>query len=336
MHIVSEHLPSATVIGGVGRGAGAQFTSTLPPLFDTHAHLISDDWTTYPPKALRPDLPTPKRTKFTVTVDDLLAMMDENGVAEACLVQRGHLYGYDNSYILESATRAPDRLHPVVVLDAQDPQTPQRYRRMVTEGSVRGFRMAHTRPWILDTGWMSSPQAMEVWKVCAELGTPMTLILFTKQLPYLLPLVKIIATEFADLPIVLDHGGMPFGMTQYEVGLAEAAGEEVVLPHAPDFGIDRTIAIFEDVPNVHFKITEINMERLVAERVRPAHLVRRMIDSFGPDRLLWGSDVGQSTLWGYTEKAAMAREAAEFLTESEAAGFLHDNAARLYSRAATS
>lgn len=307
---------------------------TPPPLFDTHAHLISDDWDTYAPMALRDDLPTPKRTSFTVTVDDLTAMMDEHGVTDACLVQRGHLYGYDNSYILDSAAKYPGRLHPVVMLDSQDPATPDRYRGMVRESNVRGFRLAHTRPWILDTAWLSSPQAMQVWRACADLGTPMTLILFTNQLPYLLPLVKIIAREFAELPILLDHGGMPFGMTQYEVRLAEEAGEDVVMPRAPDFGIDQTISIFEDVPNVHFKITEITMERLVAEQVRPAHIVRRMVDSFGPDRLVWGSDVGQSMLWSYTEKTAMARAAADFLTDVEAANFLHGNGARLYLPAA--
>jgi predicted TIM-barrel fold metal-dependent hydrolase len=104
-----------------------------------------------------------------------------------------------------------------------------------------------------------------------------------------------------------------------------------VLPGPPDFGIDRTIAIFEDVPNVHFKITEITMERLVAAGVRPAHLVRRLVDGFGPDRIVWGSDVGQSTRWTYTEKAEMARSAADFLTPDEAGSFLCDNAARLYS-----
>jgi len=107
---------------------------------------------------------------------------------------------------------------------------------------------------------MSSPGAMEVWKACADLGTPMTMIIFMNQLPYLLPLVKIIARQFPDLPILLDHGAMPFGMTQYEVKLAEDAGEVVVMPPPPDFGIDRTIRIFEDTPNVHFKITEINFD----------------------------------------------------------------------------
>jgi len=279
---------------------------------------------------MTPDLPMPERPDFTVTVEALIDMMDAQNVTGACLVQRGHVYGYDNSYIIDSAKKYAGRLHPVVILDTQDPETPVAYRDMVRNRHVRGFRMAHTRPWILDTAWISSPQAMEIWKTCADLGTPMTVILFTKQLDYLLPLVRIIARQFPELPILLDHGAMPFGMTQYEVKLAQEGGEEIVMPPPPHFGIDKTIAIFEDVPNVHFKITEINMERLHVAGVRAAHLVRRMVDSFGPDRLLWGSDIGQSMLWSYEEKAAMARAAADFLTEEEAAKFLHDNGARVY------
>jgi predicted TIM-barrel fold metal-dependent hydrolase len=304
------------------------------PLFDTHAHLIADDWDRYRPRPLTPDLPTPERPDFTVPVEALIEMMDGHGVSEACLVQRGHLYGYDNSYILDAAEKNPRRLHPVVILDTQDPATPAIYRDMVQHRHTRGFRMANARPHILDTAWISSPQSMDVWKTCADLGTPITLILFMKQLSYLLPLIKIIARQFPSLPILLDHGAMPFGMTQYEVGLAHAAGEAVVMPKAPHFGIDRTIALFEDVPNIHFKITEINMERLHAEDVRPAHLVRRMVDSFGPDRLMWGSDIGQSMLWNYTEKTRMAHAATDFLSEEETRKFLHDNATRVYSTAA--
>lgn len=309
--------------------------SEFQPLFDTHAHLIADDWDRYPARPFTPDLPLPDRPSFTVTVDALIAMMDARTVAQACLVQRGHVYGYDNSYIIDAAALHPGRLHPVVILDPLDPATADNYRDLVLHHHVRGFRMAVARPWMLDTGWLCSPTAMKVWDVCAELGTPVTLILFMKQLSYLLPLVKILARQFPDLPILLDHGAMPYGMTQYEVALAEAAGEPIVMPPPPHFGIDKTIAIFEDVPNVHFKITEINMERLVKSGVRAAHVVRRMVDGFGPHRLMWGSDVGQSMLWSYDEKTAMARAAADFLTEDETRAFLYDNAARTYGLAPT-
>jgi len=300
------------------------------PLFDTHAHLVSDDWTTYPPRPFTPDLPVPERARYSVTGDALIEMMDANGVTNACLVQRGHIYGFDNSCIIDSARKHPGRLHPVVILDPQDPQTPDLYREMVRNDHVCGFRMAQSRPWLLDTAWLCSPAAMNVWRACADLGTPMTLIIFMNHLSYNLPLVKILAGMFPDLPIILDHGAMPFGMTQYEVGLAEEEGREVVMPPPPHFGIDTTIETFIDVPNVHFKITEINFERMVKADIRPARIVRRMVDSFGPERLVWGSDMGQSMLWSYEEKARMAREAAAFLSESETRAFLHDNAARIY------
>ena len=126
-------------------------------LLDTHAHLIADDWDTYRARPFTPDLPVPDRPSFTVTAEDLLALMDKHGVVHSCLVQRGHVYGYDNSYIIDSGRRFPDRFVPVVILDAQDPATPATYRELVKTSHVGGFRMANARPWLLDTAWMSSP-----------------------------------------------------------------------------------------------------------------------------------------------------------------------------------
>ena len=300
------------------------------PLLDTHAHLIGDDWEGYPAQAFTPDLPMPDRPPFTVTADELLALMDLHGIDHACLVQRGHVYGYDNSYILDSARKHPGRFHPVVILDTQDPATAATYREMVTRDGVAGFRMANSRPWILDTAWMSSPSAMDIWQACADLGTPMTLIVFDNQLSYVLPLIKMIALRYPDLPIILDHGAMPYGISQYEVALREQAGEAVHYPPAPDYGIEDTIAIFDDIPNIYFKITEINLEQTLNGGVDCAELVHCMVKRFGPDRLVWGSDVGQSMRWTYAEKVTMARDSARLLDAQAQRKFLHDNAARIY------
>ncbi|MET0498534.1 MAG: amidohydrolase family protein [Steroidobacteraceae bacterium] len=301
------------------------------PLFDTHAHLISDDWETFRPKALRADLPTPKRTDYTVTAEALIGMMDRHDVPTACVVQRGHLYGYDNSYIIDSARRYPDRLLPVVILDAQDPATPALFTDMVKNQRVRGFRLANMRPSHLDTAWMSSPAAMQVWKTCAELNAPMTLIFFFNQLSYVLSSLHIIAKMFPTLPILIDHLGMAYGVTHVELAWAREAGiAGIPMPPPPDFGINETIRIFEDTPNVHFKLTEVNIENLTSAGIAPARIVRRLADSFGAERLVWGSDVGQSLRWSYAEKASMGRAAADFLDDHERALFLHDNAARIY------
>jgi L-fuconolactonase len=300
-------------------------------LFDTHAHLISDAWDRYPPQALRPGLPT-RRTDYTVTAEALIGLMDLHGVPVACAVQRLHVYGYDNSYILDSAQRYPGRLLPVVMLDTQDPATPARFTDMVKHHAVRGFRMANSRPSHLDTAWMSSPAAMQVWGACAELHVPMTLIIFHNQLSYTLPLLHVIAKMYPTLPILVDHLGTPYGRTQVELGWAREAGiPETPLPPPPDFGIEETIGILEDTPNVHFKLTEVNLENLHGSGIEPARLVRRMADRFGAGRLVWGSDVGQSLRWTFAEKADMARDAGNLLSVAERKQFLHDNAARLYS-----
>jgi predicted TIM-barrel fold metal-dependent hydrolase len=301
------------------------------PLFDTHAHLISDDWERYPPRPLRPDLPTPQRTPYTVTADSLVSLMDEHGVSRACLVQRGHLYGFDNRYIIESAQRFAQRLLPVVVLDTQDPQTPALLADMVRRQGVRGLRMANTRPEHLDTAWMSSPAALNVWRTCADLNVPVTLIFFYNQLAYTLPLLKVIARMHPQLPILVDHLGTAWGATQVELAWARQAGiAAVTMPPPPDFGIAETLGLFDDTPNVIFKFTEVNLENLHASGVEPALLIRRLADRFGAQRLVWGSDVGQSLRWTYAEKAAMGRAAAAQLDAAGQRLFLHDNAARLY------
>ncbi len=279
-------------------------------LLDTHAHLVSDDWDHYRPMPFAPGMPIPERTEYTVTAEQLVAMMDANGVTVSCVVQRGHIYGYDNSYILDSAEKFPDRLHPVVILDPQDPETPGAYREMVQSGRACGFRMAQTRPWILDTAWMSSPSAMKVWEVCAEFRTPMDADR-VQQPAFLRQSAD--QGDRAALSRAADHSRPRRDRLRHVAIRGRAEGRSRRDGgHAPppDFGITGTVDLFEDVPNVNFKITEINMERLIKAEVRPADFIRRMADSFGADRLIWGSDVGQSMLWTYEQKVEMARSAA--------------------------
>lgn len=304
----------------------------MQPLFDTHAHLIADDWTTYPPRALAPGLPVPQRTAYTVTAEALIEMMDAHGVATACVVQRGHLYGYDNRYILDSAGRFPQRLLPVVILDTQHPETPALLASIAATRPTCGLRLANTRPAQLDTAWMASPATMQVWKTCADLHLPVALIFFQNQLAWTLPLLRYIARQFRDLPILIDHLGIPWGASLPELAWAREAGIHTPMPPAPDFGIDSTLRMLEDTPNVFFKFTEINVERMQEGGVDTAQVVKRMADTFGAQRLVWGSDLGQSLKWPYADKIAHAHAAASLLDADARRLFLHDNAARIHAR----
>ncbi len=159
----------------------------------------------------------------------------------------------------------------------------------------------------------------------------MNVIIFYNQLGYTLPLLHGIARKYPQLPILVDHLGTPYGRTKVELAWAKEAGiAETTLPPAPDFGIAETIGIFDDTPNVHFKLTEVNLDNLHDTGGSAALLIRRLADRFGAGRLVWGSDVGQSLKWSFAQKASMAREAGSLLAPAERRQFLHDNAARAY------
>jgi predicted TIM-barrel fold metal-dependent hydrolase len=246
-------------------------------------------------------------------------------------VQRGHVYGYDNSYIIDSGRRFPDRFVPVVILDAQDPATPATLRRMVRDEGVRGVRFAQTRFEDHGTNWMNSPAAMECWRTAADLDIPVAIIVFRLHLPRVLPAVKFIAEQLPGLRIIIDHVGTAHTASSPEMAKYRDHGFDASLPGPPDYGIDATIAIFERMPNVFFKVTEIVFDRLADQQVDTAHFVRLLADRFGAGRLIWGSDLGQSEK-GYDVKAAMARAAAEALDAGERRCFLHDTAATVYAR----
>jgi predicted TIM-barrel fold metal-dependent hydrolase len=302
-------------------------TPMIEQLFDTHAHIIADDPIAYPPSLMRGKTELPK-IPYSFTVEQLRAHMDTHGVAKACLVQRAHIYGYDNSYVLDAARQDPARFAAVAVVDAQNPQTPHLLRRMVQHEGLKGARIASPHAGDLDTAWLNSPDSMKTWDMCAELSLPMAVILFRLHLAYVLPALQFIAERYPALPIVIDHVGVPHPST-YEAIWAKNLGYDFPIPGPPDYGIDFGLWRFETLRNVRLKFTEINLDRLADGKLDPAKFIRRLADQFGAERMVWGSDVGQSEA-PYAEKAHMARESAALLSAEERAQFLFETADRLY------
>jgi len=109
-------------------------------IFDTHAHVLSADTGRYPYSMLRGDT-RPPVPPMTFPVERLVEAMDATGVDRACLVQRATLYGYDNSYALDSVAAYPERFRSVAVLDAEDPAAPATLARLVREHGLAGLRI---------------------------------------------------------------------------------------------------------------------------------------------------------------------------------------------------
>jgi predicted TIM-barrel fold metal-dependent hydrolase len=296
-------------------------------IFDTHAHVMSADVERYPHATLRGGT-RPPVPPMTFPVERLVEAMDAAGVARACLVQRATLYGYDNSYVLRSAADHPQRFRSVAVLDAQDPAAPATLGALVRELGLAGLRIVAPKLDEHDVEWLASDQALELWAAAADHGLPVAVILYRRNNDAGRAAMLRVARRFTGLPIVLDHCGVPHASTP-ETRWAASQGLDYAIDPPPGFGVAEALGDFVELPHVHFKVTDINFERLEDAGYELPDFVGRLAGLVGADRLIWGSDVGQSTA-PYGEMLDRARHAAAGLGEAGRQAFLGGNAARIY------
>jgi predicted TIM-barrel fold metal-dependent hydrolase len=299
-------------------------------LFDTHAHVLSADRDRYPYSTLRGGAKAPVGP-VVFAVEDLVRAMDAGGVDHACIVQRATIYGYDNSYALDAVAAFPKRFVPVVVLDAQDPASPGMLKGLAAKRRLGGLRLVAPELTEKDTAWLDSDEALGLWQAAADLALPVTVILYRRNNEAGRAALLGVARKFRNVPILIDHVGVPHASTP-ETRYAASQGIQYGVPPPPDFGIADIAAQFGDLDHVHFKVTDINFDRLDDHHFDSAAFVRALADRFGAERLLWGSDVGQSPA-PYKEKLERLHAAARMLSEREHALFVGGTAQRLYGKA---
>lgn len=260
--------------------------------------------------------------------EGLIAMMDACGVKRACAVQRAFIYGYDNRYILDAARRYPERISPVLVVDAADAATPGLLRKLAGVQRLGGIRLSAPRAEPPDLGWLTSAAAMETWQAADELGLSVAVILFRTQREPAIREIGRIAKRFPRLPIVIDHAAVPHG-TIYDGPFAGVPETRHPAEGAPAFGVDDLLLGLVERERIFFKITSINFRRLAAADVPAVSFVSHLARTFGAARLMWGSDIGQ-TPGAYVDKTDAARRSVAGLSPKEQALVLHGTAALVY------
>ena len=286
------------------------------PLFDTHAHFFTNDVATYPidlTGAREGSEAMLKRLETNPsTADVVFNLWDQCGVRGGAAVQYNTVYKTDNSYTIHVADVRHDRVSAVLILNAAAAETPAQLRTLATRHNVSGLRLFGYPDDAGEYPWLDSRAALDTWEVAAALGLTMV-VMYAPGKPSHAALRRIIALakRFPKMVITLDHCGWP----GVENGIAGTIGAE----HLE----------LVDVPNVHFKFTQINLNRFAQTEIDPAAFVRLLVDTFGADRIMWGSDYG-NTKNSYREMVDQAIAATALLTDTERAKMLHDNGARLF------
>jgi predicted TIM-barrel fold metal-dependent hydrolase len=278
-------------------------TRTGAHVVDSHAHVIADD-PRYPFSPRQGTLPAwlPERHQ---TAEKLLASMDASGVDQAVLVQYASVHGYDCRYVLDTVAAHPQRFVAVCAIDPVAHDAPETMTRWVDQGAA-GLRIAAP-------GRDGGPQWVEddaIWRRASELDVPLCVHWMVATQAAGLPLMRRMMERYPDVTVVLDHVANP------------AWGEG-----APLYGLGPVLAMAH--LKLVLKFATINLERLHEARVDASTALRVILDTFGAERVIWGSDA-PNTPGVYGDMVEMMERVLESVSTSERASILGGTAQRIY------
>ncbi len=279
-------------------------------IIDTHLHPISDNPQQYPIDPIGGVLGEWARD-VTATDTELMAHLAKAGVDKAVLVHASTVYGYDNRYVADCVAAHPDKFEGVGSIDALAPDAPDTLTYLIKQQKMAGVRLFASASTIAAVDWVDSHQLDPYWKRTIELGVSVCAQLTREQIPA----IRRVIDRFPDLVLVLDH----------------MAGPNV--KDGPPYA--GTEAFFElaAIPTVYLKITTNNIQSAQSAKGGAQDWFRLVVDRFGPNRLMWGSNFPNSkgSPNGYfTDLVDLARNTFAFLTPTERDAILGGTAAKLY------
>lgn len=275
-------------------------------IVDTHTHVVSPDVERYP---LQPaGLPGRWYVEAPHDADELAALMDDAGVARAVLVQGVGAYSYDNRYAADAASAAPERFWSACCVDPEAPDAAGTLRRWVEDHGmvgVRFFALSTTRA----PSWLAAPEGDALWEAARDLGVHAIVTLLAHQLDEL----SLVLERHPDVSVSLDHCGFP---------PLEAEGEAALAPIL-------ALAGFE---TLRLKVTTHVLDAARATG-GASRVVERLVEAFGAERVMWGSDFCQTHDRPYAELVALAIEATSTLSRPDRAQVLATSAESVWDAA---
>lgn len=276
------------------------------PIIDAQLHAYERD---HPGRPWHAVLTGPPEARGDQTV----AVLDTAGVDGAILVSAFTMYRYDASYAVEVRNRHPSRFALVKPVDPANPAVADviaDWKR--TPGAV-GVRMLLVRSGLADDA--ADPGLNRVLKEAARLSLPVNLHI-AGRLDQGIELIR----RNPDTQIVVDHLGL-------------------VQPHVPPKPTEPwaelpKVLTLAKLPHVAIKITgacTLSLEPFPYNDIWDP--VCRMIDAFGIDRCMWGTDWTRAVNFLTYAQGVDAFRVTDRISESDKAKLMGGNVTRIYGRA---
>ena len=274
------------------------------PIIDTHTHVWTDDPARYPERAARAAYMHRRRYEPA----DFFREASPSGVTRAVLVQ-SDCYRYDSSYLRDCIAASPEKLRGITLTDLASRTIPQTLAELRREG-FRGIRIQRINEAPHD--WLTDGGIASLFASAGELGLCVCPLVDAAALP----VIDALAERFPNADIVIDH--------MARIGLGNVIREEDV----------RSLERLARRPRVHVKVSAFyGLGAGVPPFEDLAPLIKRCLDAFGANRLMFGSDCPyQTRVHPYSAAVELVRDRLAFLSASERRAMLHDTAARLFFR----
>ena len=268
--------------------ASAQTQKKQPssyPIIDPHVHI----W------KLDKRYPWAKETRNPpaedATPEMLLELMTKNGVSRTVIIQVIH-YRWDNSFLADTLKRYRNMFHGVARVNPEDPANADHLSKLVEEQGFRGVRLSPGGD--KNGDWINGPLMPPLWKRCEQLKVPMTILCPSTRLP---DVEKLIAKQ-PELTVVIDH-------------MADS-------PIDKPTELDKLLAL-KRYPKVFVKISHTwSLSRQGFPFRDTWGQVKKLLDGFGPQRLMWATDwpvVNRHA--SYAKALAVVRDEMDFLTPDD-------------------
>jgi L-fuconolactonase len=266
-------------------------------ILDPHVHVWKH-------QAQFPFAPGAKVPDYDATPEMLLELMKVNGVAKTVIIQVIH-YRYDNSYLAAVLKQYPRFFQGVCRVDPLDPAAPDHLTRLTEENGFRGVRLSPAGDASGD--WIRGPLMGPLWKRCDQLKVPMTLLMPISRVPDAEKLIE----RFPELTIVIDH------MADCPVDHTEQLESLVALVRYPK--------VFVKISHT-WSLSKESYPWLDSQR-----LVKRLYDTFGPQRLMWATDwpIAKDRA-SYLQRLTVVRDEMKFLNADDKSWILSKTIERVW------
>jgi L-fuconolactonase len=272
-----------------------------PPRIDSHMHVWQLSRGDY--GWLTPDL-APIYRDFKI--DDVRSSWEQAGIDYAILVQAAPTLE-ETRYLLSVAESEPKVKGVVGWIDMMALHAIDDLERLASKKLLRGIRpMLQDIP---DDEWMLKAELAPVYRAIVDLGLCFDALILPRHLPNLLRLIE----RHPDLKIVVDHGAKP------------PIGERLD-------SWQKDLAHVAEIPHVHCKFSGLVTEcREHASKTALRAVAQDLLELFGPERLMFGSDWPVCTLrTTYLQWWQWAQELTDHLAPHQKSALFGGTAQRFY------